>query len=297
MDLNNFTVNYPKGFIDKEHTVGSGVRIRNYTNKQLETYRADPVIPSLVSETSITLPLKTLISTFNTIINTYKLTPDKYLALNKIFEILTNEESVVKYALVKLNGTQGRCFTIKNSDIATSLSFPFVTYNPNLKETKKHLLMLFNKFLIQKEKNKEDIILYEGRPLFIHLFAIIIDSFHIYNPEILIKKNCTDTFSMITLLELLLKKKYTVIIDSSIKNIPLPKSLLSKSIVEKDDSSDDDWDTDDFIPRTNSHILPEIIIPSNSIEDKNDIKNEITTDTTTNIADRTEEIPDDWNSL
>jgi hypothetical protein len=235
------------------------------------------------------------------------LTPDKYLALNKISEILTNEESVVKYALVKLNGTQGRCFTIKNSDIATSMISPFVTYNPNLKETKKHLLMLFNKFLIQKEKNKEDIIMYEGRPLFIHLFAIIIDSFHIYNPEILIKKNCTDTFSMITLLELLLKKKYTVIIDSSINNIPLPKPVeqkSSESIIEKDDSSDDDWDTEDFIPRTYLHILQKTIIPSNLIEDKNDIEikinditTDITSDNTSDISDRAEEIPDDWNSL
>jgi hypothetical protein len=295
MDLNKFTVNYPKGFIDKEHTAGSGVRIRNYTNKDIEKYGAEPVIPSIVSETSITLPLETLTSTFNTIINTYKLTPNKYLALNKISEILTNEESVVKYALVKLNGTQGRCFTIKNSDIATSLSFPFVTYNPNLKETKKHLLMLFNKFLIQKEKNKEDIIMYEGQPLFIHLFAIIIDSFHIYNPEILIKKNCTDTFSMITLLELLLKKKYKHLLDFHINNIPLPKSEVlevSKSILNQDDSSDDDWDTDDFVPRMQQHVQQNIqqeIIPSKAIEDKIDI----TPDIESHIAD----IPDDWNSL
>jgi hypothetical protein len=183
-------------------------------------------------------------------------------------------------------------------DKPTSLSFPFVDYNPNLKETKKHLLLLFNKFLNYKDKNKEDIIMYEGQPLFIHLFAIIIDSFHFSNPEIKIKKNCTDTFAMITLLELIINKKYNNILNFHINNIPLSKSLVSESILEQDDSSDDDWDTDDFIPRTNSHILPEIIIPSNSIEDKNDIKiNDIATNIITDIDAHTDEIPDDWNSL
>jgi len=84
---------------------------------------------------------------------------------------------------------------------------------------------------------------------------------------------------MITLLELLLKKKYTVIIDSSINNIQLPKSVESESIVKQDNTSDDDWDTDDFVPLTNPHILQEIIKPSNAIEDKIkiniDIKNDI----------------------
>ena len=312
MDLTTVTVNYPKGFLDKENTASSGVRIRNYTNKDLELYGTDPVIPSLVSETSITLPLEILTSTFNTIIKKYKLTPDTYLALNKISNILTTEESVVKYALIKLNGTQGRCFTIKNSDIATSLSYPFVTYNPNLKETKKHLLMLFNKFLIYKDKNKEDIIMYEGQPLFIHLYAIIIDSFHFSNPEIKIKKDCTDTFAMITLLELLLKKKYKHLLDFYINTIPLPKidvdikltgtSRYNKHNEDSEDSEDDDWDTEEFIPRMQHHTpLPPPLMPSTIIDpivEDNHKTNDIPSDIPSDIPDKiTSDIPDEWDSL
>jgi hypothetical protein len=308
MSSPTFIVNYPKGFLDKANTASSGVRIRNYTNKDLELYGSNPVIPSLVLETSIALSLETLTTTFNTIINTFKLNPDKYLALHKISDILTNEESVVKYALVKLNGTQGRCFTIKNTDTASSLSFPFVTYNPNLKEIKKHLLMLFNKFLNCKDKNKEDIIMYEGQPLFIHLFAIIIDSFHFPNPEVLIKKDCTDTFAMITLLELLLKKKYKHLLDFHINKIPLPKIEVKENLND-DDSEDDDWDREDFEPCKQLHnstflpLIPSLISSTTIIdpisEDYNYTKNDEVSDALSNkITDElTDEIPDDWDSL
>lgn len=307
-----FTVNYPKGFLDKPNTASSGVRIRNYTNRDLELYGGNIVMSSIVKETSITLPLDTLISTFNTIINTYKLNPDTYLGLNNISDILTNEDSVVKYALVKLNGTQGRCIAVKNSDPSTSMSFPFVTYNPILKEAKKHLLILFNRFLICKDKNKEDIIMYEGRPLFIHLFAIIIDSFHFPNPEILIKKDCTDTFSMITLLELLLNKKHKHILNFYINAIPLPKidmdiKLTGKSRDNKhnEDSEDDDWDTEEFIPRMQHHTplpiesqsIPSLIIPSTIIDPIIE-DNHKTNDIPSDIPDKiTSDIPDEWDSL
>ena len=86
------------------------------------------------------------------------------------------------------------------------------------------------------------------------------------------------------------------IIDNfHINNIPLPKSEVlevSKSILNQDDSSDDDWDTDDFVPRMQQHVQQNIqqeIIPSKAIEDKIDI----TPDIESHIAD----IPDDWNSL
>ena len=205
MSLHTFTVTYSRGFQDKGQPTGPGVRINNYTNNEFERYGMKSALPSNVPEHSKTLSLETLISTFNNIIKTYKLNPDTYFALNNISEILTNEESVVKYALIKLNGTQGRCVTHQSYINDTTLIYHVVSYIPVLKETKKHLLTLFNKFIKCKEKN-EDSVMYEGHQLFIHLFAIIIDSFHVINHYG--KKECTDIFPMITLLELLLNKKY-----------------------------------------------------------------------------------------
>lgn len=306
-----FTVNYPRGFPDKCKSIGSGVRVNNYTNNEVERYgRNNYSIPSTVSETSITLPLETLISTFNIIINKYKLNPDTYLALNKISEILTTEESVVKYALVKLNGTQGRSLIIINNDPSASISYPTITYNPNLKDTKKYLLTLFNRFLNYKDKNKEDIVMYEGQPLFIHLFAIIIDSFHFPNPEVLIKKDCTDTFAMITLLELLLNKKHKNILNFHINNIPLPKVEVDETLNNDDNSEDDDWDREDFepfkysqlssvlpplIPSVIPSVIPSITIIKPIIEDYNYTKiNNISNPIPNKITD---DIPDDWDSL
>jgi len=311
MDQSTFTVTvtYPRGFVDKCKSIGSGVRVNNYTNTEAERYGCNYVMPSIVPETFITLPLEILISTFNNIIKTYKLSPDKYLALNKISDILTSEESVVKYALVKLNGTLGRCVEVKNFDTSKTISFPFITYNPILKETKKHLLMLFNTFLIYKDKNKEDIIIYEGHPLFIHLFAIIIDSFHFPNPEVQIKKNCTDTFAMITLLELLLKKKYKNILNFHINNIPLPKIEVELKLdgdgrdnKDGEVGEDDEWDTDDWVPPFQQHIPQHLpiqpqCIPSSLIQSTNIIEpntNFEQYDKTNVIPD---EIPDEWESL
>lgn len=309
-----FTVKYPRGFSDKGKTIAQGVRVNNYTNNEVERYGCKCVIPSIFKETSITLSLETLISTFNNIINKYKLNPDTYLTINRISEILANEEeeSIIKYVLVKLNGTHGRCISVKNSDPSTSISFPIISYNPILKETKQHLLILFNRFLNYKDKNKEDIIIYEEQPLFIHLYAIIIDSFHFPNPDVQIKKDCTDTFAMITLLELLLNKKHKNIINFYINNIPLPLSELEVKInndenndVNNDVSGEDDeWDKEDFEPLkhslpTSSIPLPEKIIDSNTYDneskinllDNNDKYNENNEKT-----NETDEIPDNWDT-
>ena len=319
-----FTVKYPRGFLDKGKTISQGVRVNNYTNKDIERFGCSKknVLPLNIPETSITLPLEKLILTFNNIIKTYKLNPDTYLALNNISDILTDEESVLKYALIKLNGTHGRCIIIDNSDPSTSISFPIVKYNPVLKETKTHLLILFNRFLNYKDKNKEDIIMYEGHHLFIHLYAIIIDSFHSTNPDVQIKKDCTNTFSMITLLELLLNKKHKNILNFYINNIALPISEIDENInhddIANDDSGDDDeWDKEDFDPLKNiitlpiiPPIIPSVIIPSNTIiksiiEDynKTDTKNEdkINDKIEDKINDKinkiTDDIPDDWDSI
>ena len=302
-----FTVKYPRGFLDKGKTIAHGVRVNNYTNKEIERYgcSTNNVLPSNIQETSITLSLETLISTFNTIIKTYKLNPDTYLALNTISDILTNEESVLKYALVKLNGTHGRCVIIENSK---STVHPIITYNPILKETKTHLLILFNRFLNYKDKNKEDIIMYEGHYLFIHLFSIIIDSFHFPNPDVQIKKNCTNTFSMITLLELLLNKKHKHILNFYINDIPLPLLEINEKLNNGDNGDngdsgeDDEWDKEDFDPFNNTLTLPPLISPLISstksiksvIEDYNKTDNTIEAKIEDTIND---DIPDDWDSI
>ena len=297
-----FTVNYPKGFHDPINAVSSGCRVDAHTFRDREQFpdryskRTQLVLPS-----STTFTLEQLILIFNNIIKTYKLNPDRYVALNTISDIITNEESVVKNALTLLNGKKGRFVYVKNNDPATLHCMLMTNYNPILKETKNHLLNLFHRFLIHKEKQTEDIIMFEGHQLFIHLFAIIIDSFHFPNPEVLIKKDCTDTFAMITLLEILLKKKYKNIINFHINNIPLSKIEVEVKVEvnNDDDSVDDDWDIDDFVPicfrqsipvSIPTSLPPETILPSATISESiiEDYKK---------INVISDKIPDDWNSL
>ena len=150
------TVIYPKGFLDKPLKFGRPDS-KDFCEKW-EKFKVEQ--PLNIIEEIIPTTIEELIFHFNKIINTYKANPDKYLALNNISKILTNEESVIKNALSKLDGTKGRCVISK---IVTSVirSYEYVSYNPILKETKKQLLLLFNKFLKCKDKNKEDIIMYE----------------------------------------------------------------------------------------------------------------------------------------
>jgi hypothetical protein len=142
------------------------------------------------------------------------------------------------------------------------VGFPIITYNPILKDIKKYLSILFNKFLNHKAKNKEDIIMYEGHQLFIHLFAIIIDSFYIPNPLVQIKKDCTDTFAMITLLELLLNKKYKNIIKSHINNPQLHLTLNNNNTINASEYfEDDDWDIDYLeMSKTRTKIIKQELI-------------------------------------
>jgi len=294
MALNTFTVNYPRGFVDKLNQTGSGVSNNGFTKDQCAKWGYDAPKQNLISESYITLSLETLLSTFNNIVNTYKTNLDTYLELDKISEILTNEDSVVKHVIIKLNGTHGRNVKIKNDNIM----YPTISYNPVLKETKQHLLILFNKFLNNSKKENDDIIMYEGRILFTHLFAIIIDSFHIPNPLVQIKKDCTDTFAMITLLELVLKKKYKNIINLHLNNIPLPDVdlVVDLEIKTKTTDADCEWDKEDF----NSDNCD---IDKCDIDKSEDIINESKIEDDIKIIERDkpdeipDEIPDDWDSL
>ena len=318
MEVLEFTVNYPKGFHDPIVALSSGCRVDVPTFSDRErfpdryTKRTQVVLPS-----STTLTLAQLILIFNNIIKTYKLNPDRYLRLNTISAIITNEESVVKNALTLLNGKQGRFVYVKNYDPATMNCMKMANYNPILKETKNHLLILFHRFLIHKEKNTEDIIMFEGHQLFIHLFAIIIDSFRYPDTYVIGNKDCTDTFAMITLLEVLLKKKYKNTLNFHINSIPLSKVEGEVKVeveveVNADDVyEDDEWDKDDFelyclrqtIPAPASSAppppppAPPIIQPSTIIiEPITDTK--IDTDLLEKkYEDKTEDIPDDWDSI
>jgi hypothetical protein len=335
MELLEFTVNYPKGFHDPIVALSSGCRVDVPTFKDREQFperyskRTQIVLPS-----STILTLKQLILIFNKIIKTYKLNPDRYLALNTISAIITNEESVVKNALTLLNGKQGRFVYVKNHDPSTIGSMIMTDYNPILKETKNHLLILFHRFLIHKEKNTEDIIMFEGQPLFIHLFALIIDSFRYPDSYVIGKKDCTDTFAMITLLEVLLKKKYKNTFNFYINNIPLPKVDVEIKIeVEVNtevnagecnvsEFEDDEWDKDDFVPlcikqsipapstliqspplpsppppiiQASTTIIEPIIEPI--IEDYKKTNDVLDTLSNSVPDEITEEIPDDWDSL
>lgn len=304
MSQPTLTVIYPKGFLDKPLKSGRPDS-KNFCDKWNGTKLIQPLN---VLEEIIPTTLEELILNFNKIINIYKTNPDTYLALNDISKILTNEESVIKYALTKLDGTKGRC-VISKTVTSVFRSYEYVSYNPNLKETKKQLLILFNKFKKANDSNKSDIIMYEGHYLFIHLFAIIIDCFYVPDDK---KKDCTDIFPMITLLELLLNKKYKTILEHKINTIPLPMTeKVGKANDTCDDSGDkdkDDWDKEDFVPvittKTqepfqNPEAEPkpeteiEIIIPTDT---KNTTKNDNNFSLEKNDV-KSEEIPDEWDTI
>jgi len=290
--LPSLTVLYPKGFLDKP--LLSGRPDSKAFCEKWKTFRAPEQSLNIIEE-SIPTTLEELILNFNKIINTYKSNLDKYSELNNISKILTNEESVIKNALAKLDGTKGRC-VISKTVTSVFRSYEYVSYNPNLKETKKQLLILFNKFKKMNESNKADIIMYEEKPLFIHLFAIVIDTLHVPDDK---KKDCTDIFSMITLLELLLNKKYKTILEYKINNIPLPSSTIKKTIEDNVSDGDDEWDKDDFepginIPTTDQTL--EIIIPSTISVTEPILENDKKKDANITEEKKTEDIPDDWDA-
>ena len=140
MDKSTFTVIYPKGFLDKKQTQFGN----NHSKEHCEKY-GSMTDPSNVLEEIIPTTLEELILNFNKIINKYKSNPTLYLALNDISKILINEESVIKHALSKLDGTKGRC-VISKKVTYVARSYEYVSYNPILKEIKKQLLILFNIF-------------------------------------------------------------------------------------------------------------------------------------------------------
>ena len=256
--LPTLTVVYPKGFLDKP--LLSGRPDSKAFCEKWEKFRA-PEQPLNIIEEIIPTTLEELILNFNKIINRYKANPDKYVAINEISKILTNEESVIKNALTKLDGTKGRC-VISKTITSVFRSYEYVSYNPNLKETKKQLLILFNRFKKMNETNVSDIIMYEEKPLFIHLFAIVIDCFHVPDDK---KKDCTDIFSMITLLELLLTKKYKTILEHKINNTPLPSTTIKKTIEDNVSDGDDEWDKDDFEPIKTIHTQEQILDQTSDI--------------------------------
>jgi hypothetical protein len=308
MSKATLSVIYPKGFLDKPLIFG-----RPDSKAFCEKWRDETLIDPLnVIEEIIPTTLEELILNFNKIINKYKSNLDTYLSLNSISKILTNEESIVKYALNKLDGTKGRCVISKKVTYKMR-PYEYVSYNPNLKETKKQLLVLFNKFKKTNdtndinEANEANIIMYEGHNLFIHLFSIVIDWLHVPEPEGK-KKDCTDIFSMITLLELLLNKKYKNILEFHINNTPLPISTPEQAHEEDvtndgdvTDSNDDEWDKDNFEPvktiHTQSNEILEHILHTNTKNDtKNDTKNNNVLSLKKNDV-KTEEIPDDWDTM
>lgn len=293
MDQLILNVIYPKGFLDKPLKFGRPDS-KAFCEKW-EKFKVEQ--PLNIIEETLPITLEELILNFNKIMKIYKSNPDKYLALNNIYKILTNEESVIKNALSKLDGTKGRC-VISKTVTSVFRSYEYVSYNPNLKETKKHLLILFNIFKKMNETNVSDIIMYEGHKLFIHLFAIIIDTLHVPDDK---KKDCTDIFSMITLLELLLNKKYKTILEHKINNIPLPISTIEKdSNTGCNDSGDDEWDKDDFEPGMNIHIPDNIIL--STIIDPEPVhepifENDEKKDKNITEEKKTEDIPDDWDNI
>jgi hypothetical protein len=290
------TVLYPKGFLDKP--LLSGRPDSKAFCEKWKTFRA-PEQPLNILEETLPTTLEELILNFNNIMNTYKSNLEHYLALNEISKILTNEESVIKNALSKLDGTKGRC-VISKTVTSVFRSYEYVSYNPNLKETKKQLLILFNRFKKINDTNETDIIMYEGQPLFIHLFAIIIDCFHVQDDK---KKDCTDIFPMITLLELLLNKKYKHSLECHINKIPLPITSLKQTVEDNDSGDDDEWDKEDFTPLKTTDIQDKIleqssdilidftIINHESILENDKKKDENITE------DKNEDIPDDWDMI
>ena len=303
MNQPKLSVIYPKGFLDKPLKWGRPDS-KDFCEKW-EKFKVEQ--PLNIIEETIPTTLEELILNFNKIINTYKAIPDKYLALSNISKILTNEESVIKHALCKLDGTKWR-FVISKTVTSVYRSYEYVSYNPILKETKKLLLILFNRFKKMNDTNETDIIMYEDKQLFIHLFAIVIDSFDVPDDK---KKDCTNIFPLITLLELLLNKKYKTILEHKINSIPLPITEQYSKANGNDDGDDsgddDDWDKDDFEPvittktsdlLQNPNPEPEIIIPADIKADiKADTKNDNNLSTEKNNEEKTAEIPEEWDAI
>ena len=260
MSKYNFTVLYPKGFYAQiKGNYGKNVM----TNEQLE--RCNHKISNIlikhsnnIPDQSVNITLDELFLIFTKIIKKYKEVEKSFLAINEIYNELSKEIAknlkdtelnlILTNSLKRLDGTKGRTIILPNGG--------YDTYIPILKETKKHLLFLFNKFVKCPDT---DIIIFEDKALFSHLFAIIIH--YLQTDDTGRITDCTNLIKMITLLELLLKKKYKPILDSALNNMllqsPLPFSTLEKNLEKNNDSdsgSDDEWDKDDFEP----YLSPEL---------------------------------------
>ena len=294
----NFTVIFPNGFNIKKpkHQM-------HPLSKDQDAYEKRDFIepPSIFDEEHIPFTLQELLSNFHNINNIYKSNPDKLLDIDKIFKFLTTEESLKKNVLTKIEGKTGRCVISKKIIHYNE----FIYYIPILKETRKKLLILFNTFIKCSKENiakedisKENIIIYEdtNTPLFIHLYAIIIDSLHVINPLDLNIKNCTDIFPLITLLEILLNKKYKTIIQTAFQ-----KSRAKTEDTEEPqgiEGFDDDWDKDDFDPTTLPIEKPNDEKPND--EKPNEKPNEKNIEKPTNNKPNdmpADDIPDEWDSI
>ena len=285
----SFTVEFPKGFLDsrsQNDTYSKYAFSKEIVDKYFSNVHAQQQI--ILSE-YINFTLEELISNFHKINNIYKSNPEQSLFINEISKFITTEDSLIKNVLPKIEGRKGR-YVISKQIYCVYSPNKFVSYNPILKDTRKNLLILFNIF---SKCKKEDIIMYENKPLFIYLFAIIIDCLHVTNPNDLNKKNCTDVFPMITLLELLLNKKYKHVLESSINKI-------KDNEIADSNLDDNEWDNDNFNPCA---YLPSniIISPITPIETKNDdIPNNISKipdETPNNISKISDETPDNWDTI
>ena len=273
MSKYNFKVVYPKGFL--ELTIASSTRnplsLEQYNRTYNITSNIKTKVSNNVAEEIVTVSLEELFIVFKKIIKKYKETENSFLAINEIYNDLTKEISkeisneitkktmttelslILTNVLKNLDGTKGRHLNIPNRGYCDR-------YVPILKDTKKHLLSLFNKFLKCPDT---DVIMFEDKILFIQLFAIIVYSFQYKTGGSGVL--CTNSINMITLLELLLKKEYKPILESALNNLlssnPLPFSTLEKNLEIDNDSgsgSDDEWDRDDFVP----YLPPELkLIP------------------------------------
>jgi hypothetical protein len=259
MSKYNFKVVYPKGFL--ELTTASSTRnplsLEQYNRTYNITSNIKTKVSNNVAEEIVTVSLEELFIVFKKIIKKYKETENSFLAINEIYNDLTKEISneitkktmttelslILTNVLKNLDGTKGRHLNIPNRGYCDR-------YVPILKDTKKQLLSLFNKFLKCPDT---DVIMFEDKILFIQLFAIIVYSFQYKTGGSGVL--CTNSINMITLLELLLKKEYKPILESALNNMlssnPLPFSTLEKNLETDNDSdsgSDDEWDRDDFVP-------------------------------------------------
>jgi len=292
MSLNPiFTVIFPNGYNIKQ-----AKHQMHPLSKDQDAYEKRDFIepPSIFDEEHIPFTLQELLSNFHNINNTYKSNPDKLITINEISKFLTNEESVKKHVLTKIEGKLGRCVISKTITHYNE----FLYYIPILKETRKNLLILFNNFIKCSKEDiaKENIIMYEDKPLFIHLYAIIIDSLHVVNPIDPNVKNCTDIFPLITLLELLLNKKYKAAFQ---KSRAKTEDTEAAEAAEGIEVFDDDWDKDDFDPTTLSIEKP---IDDKTIEKNIDkpidnipINNKPNNIKPNNIP--TDDIPDEWDNI